>query len=200
MKTKAVVLILFAGTIFLLFGHDSSLAWSKKKAKEKSISLKIGTVSIHRVFKDCKKVVKYRQQTMDERDKLLAELEKLSKEIEADRAGLKTLKEGSSDYMDRIKSIMEKQARLQAQEDFHKQHLALKEQRITEELYQDILRQTQNVAKQNGFDLVFERSEPEFPSTNNNELVMTISSHKLLYSDGCQDITDVVIAALDAGN
>jgi Skp family chaperone for outer membrane proteins len=197
MKTKVIVLGFLACIIILSLGYQPGQA--KPKEQNKDNPLKIGVVSIRRIFKDCKEIARYRQQTMEERDKLVAELDKLSKEIEAERAGLKTLKEDSSDYMERIKSIMEKQARLQALEDFHKQHLTLKEQRITEEIYQNILSKTSKVAAEKGLNLVFERSEPEFPASSNNELIMTISSHKLLYSDGCQDITDEVIAELDAG-
>jgi len=57
---------------------------------------------------------------------------------------------------------------------------------------------TNELAKQKGLDLVFESDEPEFPASSRDELMLTISTHKLLYSGGCLDITDDVVAQLDA--
>jgi Skp family chaperone for outer membrane proteins len=67
-------------------------------------------------------------------------------------------------------------------------------------IYTDILRIVNEVAQQKGLDLVLEKNEPELlDSTPANELMLTIRTHKVLYSGGCVDITDEVIARLDAG-
>ena len=129
---------------------------------------------------------------------MVAELEKLSKEIEAEKAGLKTLKSGSSDYMARVKGILEKQGSLQAQEEFHNQQMGLKEQRMIESLFKDVLQTISVVARERGLELVLEKSEPELPAPNTNELARTIGAHKVLYNAGEMDITDEVISILDA--
>ncbi|GAF74646.1 unnamed protein product, partial [marine sediment metagenome] len=133
-----------------------------------------------------------------EQDRIIAELQRLSKDIEAERAGLRTLKEGSSDHLALMREILTKQASLQAQQEFHKRQMEFKDQRWTEELYKDILRITGEVAEQKGLDLVFESDEIELPAPSATELMMTIRTHKLLYSGGCLDITDEVMARLDA--
>lgn len=196
MKIKVVVLSCLTAAIVLSLVHVPG--WAKTKSEK--TRLKIGVVSIRRIFKDCKKNVQYRQQATLEQQRVIAELEKSSKEIEAERAGLKTLKQGSNDYMARVKTILEKQAGLQAQQEFHKQQIELKDQRWTEELYKDILQQTDKTARQRGLDLVFEKDQIDFPAASANELMLTIRTHKLLYSGGCLDITDEVMAKLDAGN
>ena len=48
---------------------------------------------------------------------------------------------------------------------------------------------------------MFEKSEPDLPASNSNELMLTISSYKVLYNAaGCEDITDAVMAKVDANS
>ena len=44
---------------------------------------------------------------------------------------------------------------------------------------------------------MFERSEPDLSEVSATGLLMTMQTHKLLYSDGCIDITEEVMARLD---
>ncbi|MGA1979963.1 MAG: OmpH family outer membrane protein [Sedimentisphaerales bacterium] len=166
--------------------------------KQSGTGLKVAVVSVRKIFQGCKRSASYREGAVAEQDKIIAELEKLSKEIDADKAGLKTLKEGSSDYMARTKDLFEKQASYQAQQEFYKQQMELKDQLWTKELYQDILRIASGVAKEKGLDLVFREDEVDFSETNVSELGLAMRTQKLLYSGGCLDITDEVTARLDA--
>lgn len=159
---------------------------------------KAGIVSIREIFRNCKKVAKYRQESTAERQRIDAELTKLGNEIKAQKAGLKILKNGSENYLAQVKEILEKQALLQAQQEFYKQQIALKEQRITESIYGEILRVTGEIAKQKDLDWVFEKSEPEFPALSPTELELSMGMHKLLYGGGCLDITNEVMAQLDS--
>ena len=161
---------------------------------------KIGVVSIRKIFRDCKRTAQYRQEVTDEFQRTEAEENKLNDEIQAQKAGLRTLKIGSESYMAQVKEILEKQASLQAKQEFNKQQRALKEQRITEKIYGDILRITGEIAKEKGLELVFEASEPQLPALSPTELELSMGTHKLLYSEGCVDITDEVMAQVDAKN
>jgi len=180
------------GAIFVSLGHQYSRAQPKEGA-----NLSVGLVSIRKVFRECKSNISYRQQAIAEYNKALTELERLTKELEADEAGLKTLKPASPDYLKQYKQILEKRANLEAQQQYNKQHRALNEQQRTEELYKQILQITKALAEQKALDLVLEYDEPEFPLANADELVMLLNTHKVLYSAGCLDITDDVIARLD---
>ena len=159
---------------------------------------KAGAVSIQKIFRECKKSAKYRQESNAERQRVNAELNKLDSEIKAQQAGLKTLKRNSENYMAQVKEILEKQGSLQAAQEFHNQRLSLKEMRMTEVIYIDILRITGSVAKQKGLDVVFEISAPEFPASGPTEMELSMGMHKLLYSEGCLDITDEVMTILDS--
>jgi Skp family chaperone for outer membrane proteins len=205
MKIKTAILVCLAIVValFMTGGHGwadpdakTGLFGSSKSAL-KPVA-KVGVVSILKVFQKCKRNEKYRQTALAEQAKANAELDKLSKEIEAEEAGLKTLKVGSDDYLARVKQVVTAKASLQAQQDFYKQQAALKEQQWAEAVYKDVLKIVAEVAKEKGMDIVLEKDEPEFPTSNYSELMTVISTHKVLYSSGCEDISDEVLARLDA--
>ena len=193
MKTRIIILVCLISAVILSISYGNSQAKAEAGA-----GAKIGIVSIQRIFNNCKKSVNYREKAIAEQNKVFAELQKLTAEIEAGQMGLKTLKEGSSDHFSLMKEVLAKQADLQVKQEIYKQEVMLKQQAMIEELYKGILRETGKVAKAKGLDLVFERSEPQLSELSIREIEDTIRSHKLLYSGGCLDITDEVIARLDA--
>jgi len=208
-----VLVVLAVITIVGLVTGVSGVAQAKSEAEkaaptqpsasprgEEAKCLKIGVVSIRKIFQDCKRNVKYRQELAAERDKLETELEKLSREIDLEKTGLKTLKSGSPDYLSAMKEIFEKQARLQAQQEFFKRQMDIREQTIIESLFKDVISAVEDVAKEKMLDLVLEKSEPDLPAANSNELTLTISTHKVLYNAGCEDITNAVLAKVDANS
>jgi Skp family chaperone for outer membrane proteins len=159
---------------------------------------RIGVVSVERIFEKCRRNIGYRQEVSAENERVTAELERLNQDIEAQKNSLVALKTGSADHLARIREILEKQASLQAQREFHKQQLEFKNQRWTEQLYQRILAEVERVAGQKALDVVLEVDEVDLPAPNPNELMLAIRTHKVLYSGGCTDITDEIVARLDA--
>jgi Skp family chaperone for outer membrane proteins len=181
MKTKTLALYCLIGAVVLLMGHEYSSA--EPKAVE-SVT-KIGVVNIRKIFRDCKKNTRHRQEVLADQSKWEAEMEKLQKEIEQQKDGLRALKPGSGDYLTQMKELMQKQR-------------VLKDQRWTEDLYKEVLQITRELAEKKGLVLVFEKGEVEFPVASPDELMLTLSTHKLLYSKSSLDITDEVTARLDA--
>ena len=193
MKIRTIVLSFLLGAVVLSMGYE----YSRAEPKADKPSSKIGVVNIQRIFLICKRNAKYEEETKAEQNKLNAELEKLMAEIRAGEAGLKTLKPGSSDRIAQVEEILTKQAGLQTKDEIYKRRLELKYQLFIEGLYKDILRETTEVAKQKGLDLVQVKDEIEFPALSVNDAMMAIRTHKLLYSGGCLDITDEVMARVD---
>jgi Skp family chaperone for outer membrane proteins len=192
MKIKMLIISCVAVLLALCF--TNSMAEQTAAAN----GTKIGVVSVRLIFQDCKRNAAYRDQAKAEEDKVVAELKKLSKELEAAKAGLDTLKQGSSEHLALVKDILQKQASYQAQEEFEKKQFAMQDQRWTEQLYMDILETVQEIAKNKGLDLVLEKDKPDFPSASANDLMMGIRTHKVLYSEGCLDITSDVLAGIDS--
>jgi len=193
MKIKTIILSCLIGVVVLLFVHEYSMA----QVKTNDTVLPIGLVDVRRALRECKATAKYRVKTDAENSKMDAEEEQLSREIQALAAGLRALKPGSSDYLTQYKEYLQKQNNLKTMQEFNPQQKAMKHQQWTQELYKEILRITKVLAAEKGLPLVLGSDEPEFPMQRYEELAMTLSTHKVLYSNGCLDLTDEVIAELD---
>ncbi len=141
----------------------------------------------------------YNAEVLAEQSRTNAELQKLSKEVAASKAGLNAFKRGSNDYLVQLREVYDKQGKHNTEQEYLMQQRALKYQRWLEDLYVDILRGTGEVAKQKGLDLVVEKDEVEFPALSVENTMMAIRTHKVLYNGGCLDITDEVVAWLDEG-
>lgn len=198
MKVKTMFLGCLVGVVVLAMGYpDGGNRDSRAQSKGDTPSSKIGTVSIMKVFRDCKSSAAHRSELIAEQSRIRAELEKLSTQLQAEEAGLKALKTDSSDYLARRKEIINKQASMKAQDDFSKEQMILKQYKWSKELYQDILRIISELAKEKGLDLVLEKDEIDLFALGVNEISQTIRIHKVLYSGGCVDISDEVVARLD---
>jgi Skp family chaperone for outer membrane proteins len=193
MKVKTSVLVFFTGAAILLLVHRFSPA-QETAAKQ---TLPIGIVDVRRALRDCKATAKYRERTNAENAKMDAEEEQLSREVQALAAGIRALKPGTSDHLAQYKEYLQKQNELKTMQEFNPQQKALKHQQWTQTLYQEILRITNDLAAEKGLPLVLASDQPEFPIQRYEELAMTLSTHIVLYSEGCQDLTDQVIAELD---
>jgi len=194
MKAKNIIFFGLLGLAVLFAGYSHSWAQDNDKQSDS----KFGVVSIKTIFETSQKNVKYREETTVQQGKIIADLDKLSKEMQADEAGLKTLVIGSSDYIALTKGIFEKQAKLEALQEFYKQQMTMQDKAWTEKIYEDIIRITGEVAAQRGLTMVFAKDEVEFPTSTANELMLAIRTNKLLYSGGCVDITGDVMTQFDA--
>jgi len=204
MKTRAVVLGVLASAVVLFLGYGYSAHCAEAAAKTGSaepgagvMNSKIGIVSIRNVFRDCKVNASYRDKELAEQAKKNAELDVLEKEIAAQEAGLKALRPGTSDYMKQYEDLLNKQARFEAAKQFVSQQRVLKDRRWTEDLYKEVLRITKELAKQKGLTVVLEADEPNFPMLSADELMMALQTHKVLYSDGCVDLTAEVVTEMN---
>jgi len=209
MKAKTMFLGCLAGVVILAMGYpdggnrdsQTQLASAKAEAvagpKANELALNIGVVSIGRALRNCKATVKYRERVIAENGEMDIGEERLSKEIQALAAGLKALKPSSSDYLARYRELLQKQGELKALQEFNPRRRMLREMQWTQDLYKEILRITKELAKEKGLGLVLGADEPTFPIQRYDELMMTLSTHKVLYSNGCVDLTNEVVARLD---
>lgn len=194
MKIRAAIVVsCLLGVVVLCIGHQSGGA----EPTASGSSLKAGTVSMGEIFRVSQRYSKLMSELMAEQAKARAELDELAKEVVAEDAVLKTLKAGTTDHLEQTKLVLEKRAHLETRQEYLKQQGSLKNKQRTEKIYQDILKITADIAKEKGLDMVLEGGEPKFPVAA-EQLMLVISTHKLLYSAGCVDITTDVVARLDA--
>ena len=196
MKARTMVLGFLAVVVILAMAPTSNKR-GQAQSKGDTPSSKIGTVSVLKIFRNCKRSAAHRNEILSEQNRIRAELQELSKDIEAQEAGLRAFKQDSSDYLAQRKELIDKRASLQAQQDFNKEQAVLKEYKWSKELYNDILQITSELAEQKGLDLVLEKDEIDVLALSVNQISQTISTHKVLYSGGCVDISDEVVARLD---
>ena len=195
MKRSMMLWGCLIGVAVLFAVHQYGVA----QANSAKPALPIATLSVAQALRDCKATAKYREKTTAENDRMDAEEDKLSKEIQALAAGLRTgaLKPDSADYMQQYQDLLQKQAELKIMQELNPQKKALKHQLWTEKLYKEILRITKELAAQKGLALVLAVDEPEFPMIRYEDLAMALRTHKVLYDGGCADLTGEVIAELD---
>jgi Skp family chaperone for outer membrane proteins len=193
MKIKTAVLGCLTGVVVLLLGHQYSTA----QVTTNNQVLPIGIVDVRRALRDCSATAKYRERTDAENTKMDGEEEDLKRKIQALALGIRALKPNSSDYMEQYKEYLQKQGELKIMQEYNPRLKATKHQQWTETLYQEILRITKELAAVKGLALVLETDEPQFPIQQYEELAMTLNTHKVLYGNGCLDLTEEVIAELD---
>jgi Skp family chaperone for outer membrane proteins len=195
MKTqKTIIISLVAAIVLGIMGYENLRAESKAAPGPAKIAL----VSVRMVFQNCKKNADYKAKMTAEQDKVIAELEKLNKEIDALQADLKTRKSGSDEYLKIMRDVAEKKAYLEGQKQYYQEQFKVKDQAWTEKMYQEVIDVVGKIAKQKGYDLVIERDEIELPAASATELMLMIRTHKVLYYNEDLDITNEVLAAVDA--
>jgi Skp family chaperone for outer membrane proteins len=192
-KTAMTGILLGAGALFLLLGHNRA----ESQTTGAGATTRIGIVSIRNVFNGSRRHAQYRAQAMKRQSQARTQVDDLTKEIEAEEAELKTLRQGTADYMKQLQVALDKRAKLDGLQEYLKQQRALEDKKWMEDLYQEVLKIVRDMAKEKGLDLVLERTEPEFPISS-DELMLTLSTHKVLYDGGCLDLTAEVVTRLDA--
>jgi Skp family chaperone for outer membrane proteins len=192
MKFKTMVLGCLAGAIILATGYEYLQAQPNVTGP-----VKIGIVSVGRALRDCKATIEFRKGLIAENEKMAIEENRLSQEGKALADSLKAYKSNSSDYIERLQEMVRKQSELKALQEINPRRSALKQMQWTQKIYREILRITRELGAKKGLTLVLGADEPEFPFQRYDELVMTLSTHKVLYHNGCVDLTIEVVAQLD---
>ena len=192
MKSRTMII----GSVICAVALWATLGYSGAAPSAGSGS-KIGVVSVRTVFNTTQQQVQYRTQAIAKQGRARAQLENLAQAIQASEAELKTLKQGTADYLKQMQSVIQQRAQLEGQQEYLKQQRLVEDKLWMEKLYQETLKIVATLAQEKGLDLVLERTEPEFPISS-DELMATFSTHKVLYSAGSVDLTKEAISRLDA--
>jgi Skp family chaperone for outer membrane proteins len=159
----------------------------------------IGVVRVTDLLQRLMEVRKHIEEVTADRNKARAELETLAKEVAADEAELAALKPSSLDYLKQVKALAEKKAHYNAQRDFLERQILLKQQVWTHQAYGEIVRATRDVAVERGLAAVLVKDDPNMNAVPPEAMTPNlIAMYKVLYSDGCPDITEDVQARLIA--
>ena len=193
MKFKMMALGCLVCAIILATGYE----YLQAQPNVTGTTSKIGVVSVHSALRNCQATLKFRERLIADKNKMDLEEKALATEGQALADSLRVYKPDSSEYMDTFQKMVQTQSQLKALQETNPRRSRLKEMQWTQKLYKEILRITKELAAKKGLALVLGADEPEFPFQRYEELVMTLSTHKVLYNNGCVDLTSEVIAQLD---
>jgi Skp family chaperone for outer membrane proteins len=157
---------------------------------------RVGVMGVMKIIENSKKNADHIAQSQAEQKKRIEELRTLDRELVLEKDQLKTFLPGTDDYLEQAKLVGSKQVNLEALQNYYTQKYRSEERDWMEQLYKDILAAAQRIAEAKDLGMVFERSEPEYPIPA-EQLIVTIKTHKLIYSKGCIDISDEVLAEID---
>jgi Skp family chaperone for outer membrane proteins len=192
MKSRTVIMGVVICVVALLATWDHGQAASSSAGGSR-----IGVVSVRTVFNQTQHQIEFRTQAIARQRRALSALEELDREIKAEEEDLKTQKQGTADYLQRLQSVMDGRAKLESRKQFVDQQNALENKLWTEKLYEETLKIVATLAKERGLDLVLERTEPNFPMAS-DELMAALGTHKVLYAGAEMDLTKEVVKRLDA--
>jgi Skp family chaperone for outer membrane proteins len=193
MKSKAMMTI-GCGVVLLVLMFN--LGINAQQGTPADSLQRVAVVSVMSVIQNSQANAKHIAALNVEQDKMLREQTKEEDDLKAEAKILNTMIDGTDDFLKQKLKVFNKQAALQAKAEYNKQYLQSKDMRWRSQLYKNILAAVSKVAEAKGLTMVFERTEPSFPIPSEG-FAVTVSTHKLIYSKGCLDITADVIAEID---
>ncbi|AQT67334.1 Outer membrane protein [Anaerohalosphaera lusitana] len=194
-STKLVSLVVIAAVAITVTGFQAGFAEAKKKFEP----AKIGIVSVRTVLDESKSNEQWEQKINQQSKEVTEELKRLQAEAESLKQQTLALKPGTEDYAEKKRQFAEKQAILKAKDNYYQEEFGNMQKEWAEEFYQEILEAVQQAAENNNLDIVLAREDVDLPAPSARELMLTIKTTKVLYNSDHLDITDQVLAIVDAG-
>jgi Skp family chaperone for outer membrane proteins len=198
MKTRQFAAVTAAVMVMAL----AAISWNNYSyaAKDPAVAkpLKIALVNLREIFQKNKFNEAFDAQMEQEKGKAMQEMDIASKTIDTLKAQMKAMSVGSADYLDRMSKALEQQGALQAKKEYYQQYMDAKQQRFTEDVYTKTKEIIADYSAKNGIDLVLVKDEIQFPSASPNDLMLALSTRKVLYSAPEMDITAAILDALNA--
>lgn len=188
MKTTIVAL---SGLTAVVVSFAAGIAGGGKAAAPTSGVQSIGVINLMEILRPDRK---YADEIVSDTNKARAELAALAKEIQTDEGELGTLKPTSADYLRQMETLAVKKAHFNAHRDFLDRQLLLKKQQWSQKMLGNAMRATREVAIEKALSLVLVKEDPNVPQLE--EMSTRIVTQKVLYCDGCLDITQDVQAKL----
>ncbi|MGA2265503.1 MAG: OmpH family outer membrane protein [Phycisphaerae bacterium] len=189
--TLLIVAALVAGVGFL--GRSGA----QDSAPASAPVARVAVCDVQEIFTNYTRAKDLLAQLNDKRQALAAEDEQRGKALDALEVELGGLKPGSKEYEARLAEAERLRIDRTVSEQSGEAALRREHRRLTMEMYAEVSKMAEAVAKERGFNLVIYR-DPDLVDTDETlELLSQIRSRKVLYSDPSLDITKDVLARLN---
>jgi Skp family chaperone for outer membrane proteins len=162
---------------------------------------RIATVNPAKVFSEMQETKDLKQKMEADRKTITDEGQRRGQEVEDAKKRRALFNEGTDDYNKANKEWREKVIAAQAWQEMVKQELAGQQKQQMKSLFEKIEAATKEVATAKKIDLVLVDQKTEFPdldSINVDQLRGIINQRTVLFNNGRFDITNDVLAAVDA--
>ena len=162
---------------------------------------RIATVNPAKVFSEMQETKDLKQKMEADRKTITDEGQRKGAEVEDAKKRRALFNEGTDDFNKANKEYLEKVIAAQAWQELIKQDLQRQQKSQMKTLFEKIEAATKEVATAKKIDLVFVDQKTEFPdldSINVDQLRGIINQRTVLFNNGRFDITNDVLAAVDA--
>jgi Skp family chaperone for outer membrane proteins len=160
---------------------------------------KVGVCDIRRVVTEYARFVTLRQGLEAMQAEAKAEMERRDAEVKTIMKQLEDLKKGSEDYKRLQEVVWQKSVEARAYGEIQKGRMELKQQEGLRACYDDITQAIEAYCKDTGVDIVFtNRDVPMGDEMNTKDLEAAIATRYILYANTAIDVTDAVLAKLNA--
>ena len=169
-----------------------------KLANAEADDFKIGVVDIGGVFEKYQKRIDMDQKLKEREKEFQDEINKKRKEL-IDLDEETQLLDLGSESRGKNESLLErKTAELEGYAKFAERQLLKKYKGFFENIYQEVVLKVEEIGKQNNFDLIIKKEEPELKSGEISDLQFKIGIRTVLYHSESVNITLDIIDSLNA--
>jgi Skp family chaperone for outer membrane proteins len=165
----------------------------------------IGVVNPAKVFNEMKETKDLKQKMENDRQSIQAEAKRRAEDLDEAKKARALFTEGSDDFNKKNQEMIRKAVELQVWQEMIKADLARQQKSQMKNLFEKIEAATKEVAESKKLDLVLVEQKIDLPSDPNtmeqitvDQLRNLINQRSVMYSNGKFDITNDVLAAVDA--
>jgi Skp family chaperone for outer membrane proteins len=165
----------------------------------------IGTVNPAKVFNEMQETKDLKQKMESDRQSIQAEAKRRADDLEEAKKARALFNEGSEDFNKKNQEMIRKAVELQVWQEMIKADLARQQKSQMKNLFEKIEAATKEVAEAKKLDLVLVEQKIDLPSDPNtmeqinvDQLRNLINQRSVMYSNGKFDITNDVLASVDA--
>ncbi len=185
--------------ICLVFALLASFACTNVNlANAEAEDFKIGVVDIGGIFEKYQKRIDLDQELKEQEKEFQDEINKKRKEIIDLDEETQLLDLGSESRGNNENLLERKNVELEGYAKFAERQLLKKYKDFFENIYQEVVRKVEEIGKQNNFDLIIKKEEPELKSGQISDLQFKIGIRTVLYHSESVNITSDVIDNLNA--
>ena len=195
MKLSSVKMPIICLTLALLASFTCT---NIKLANAEAEDFKIGVVDIGGVFEKYQKRIDLDQKLKEREKEFQDEINKKRKELIDLDEETQLLDLGSESRGNNENLLERKTAELEGYAKFAERQLLKKYKSFFENIYQEVVLKVEEIGKQNNFDLIIKKEEPELKSGEISDLQFKIGIRTVLYHSESVNITLDIIDSLNA--